>query len=78
MVLHIAYQQILTHALKDIKSSTFEYFYMENSPKADEILLEEPQKGYPLANLELDLAEFRLLLGSFSCKKLKSRLLYIF
>ncbi len=40
MILHITYLKILTYALKDIKSSTFEYFYMKNSPKANEILLE--------------------------------------
>ncbi len=33
MILHIAYRQILTYALKDIKLSTFEYFYMKTAQK---------------------------------------------
>ncbi len=31
MVLHYAYRQILTYALKDINLSTFEYFQLKNS-----------------------------------------------
>ena len=41
----IAYLQIFTYALKQIKSGTFDYFLTKNSPKADEILLEGIPKG---------------------------------
>ena len=48
MVLHFAYRQIFTYALKQIKSATFDYFLTKNSPKADKILLEGiPKEGTP-------------------------------
>ncbi len=47
MVLHFAYRQILTYALKDKKSSTFEYFYLKTAQKQTKFCQREPPKGIP-------------------------------
>ena len=45
-------RKTLTYALKDTKLSTFEYFYMKNSPKADEFRT-TPRRIYKMADYPL-------------------------